>query len=67
MVENRVTRSIPCEDALDRERGLEVVGVPGGITFITPPGGSGKVHPRHYEALQTALRDALKVAVRGLT
>lgn len=64
MDESRITRSIPCGDAINRTRELQVVGTPGGITFIAPPGESGKVHPRHYEALRLAIRDALGVAVK---
>lgn len=64
MDQNRTTRSIPCDDACDRARQMLVIGSPAGITFVAPPGGSGRVHPRHYDALQRAIRDALDISVR---
>jgi hypothetical protein len=65
MDENRVTRSIPCDDAAGRQRVLEVVGEPGHIWLNAPPGGAAGVHPRNFDMLKSALIDALTVAVRS--
>lgn len=66
MVENRITRSIPCEDISGRTRELQVIGSGGRIAFVAPPGEVANVHPQDYDALKHALRDALGVAVNGL-
>lgn len=62
MDENRIIRVIPCTDASGRARTLQVIGAPGSLTFVAPPGGSASIEPRHYELLHRAQLEALSVA-----
>lgn len=62
MDQNRIVRSVPCDDAAGRERRLQVIGVPGRFTFVAPPGEVAHVHPRHYELLRQILLEVLPIA-----
>lgn len=64
MDETRTVHAIPCEDAVDRKRALQVWGTPGRLSFRTPPGEVAHVHPRDYEVLRQAMRDSLVEACR---
>lgn len=62
MEENRIVHAIPCVDVGGRERELQVIGEPGRLTFVAPPGNVAHIHPRQHEALRHAIREALPVA-----
>lgn len=62
MDENRIIRAIPCKDASGRIRTFQVIGAPGSLTFVAPPGGSATIGPRDYELLHRAQLEALSVA-----
>lgn len=59
MVENRIVHAIPCADVGGRRRELQVIGEPGRLTFVAPPGNVAHLHPYQYEALRAALQKVL--------
>lgn len=62
MDQNRIVHEIPCDDVADRDRAMVVIGTPGRLTFVAPPGEVAHVDPRDYELLRQAMRDSLVVA-----
>lgn len=62
MDQNRIVHSIRCSDVVERERVFQVIGEPGRLALVAPPGEVAYLSPRQYEQLRMALLDVLPVA-----
>jgi hypothetical protein len=61
----QLRRFVDCHDVAGRRASIRVLGEPGAVFLLAPPGEVARLDPRSISLLKQALDAALVAAVRG--